>query len=275
MTKAPTQQNIQQIVRALAELPGGTGTCKDLQLKFEEIAHRKGATFFACLAVARSKGWVIREGKYYILDPAGSWKVPQPSVGELLERSKRENDRLEFVAESRSEQIQELRGEIENLRDWSGGSNGTALASLLRIVSDNGATIPQRLRASGVVLAYKVEPRVSTFVQSFLESVCENDSVLADHRIFAGELLRKIEGAPRIMASIERIDPAPVADIDPAAEREQLRLEHERKVAHLERQLILDRERMEREQQRMGRPVPWQRCASFRQVVYFPGFHLC
>jgi hypothetical protein len=57
------------------------------------------------------------------------------------------------------------------------------------------------------------------------------------------------------MSAIERPDPAPVADIDPAAEREQLRLEHEFKVAHLERQLILDREQMAREQQRMGRSV--------------------
>jgi hypothetical protein len=231
---APIAQNARQVIRALAEFPDGC-TCQDLRLKFQEIANRKHATFYFALRHAKQQGWVVADGEIYNLNPDNSWKTPTPSIGEQLEHSRRNGDRLEFLASSREEQIAELRSEVENLRDWSGGGNGTALASLLRIVSDNGATIPQRLRASGVVLAYKVEPRVSTFVQSFLESVCENDGVLADHRIFAGELLRKIEGAPRIMASIERIDPAPVADIDPEKAEAERHAEFLRKKEHCNR----------------------------------------
>jgi hypothetical protein len=249
------EQNLQKLLGALSEFPAGC-RCGDLLLKFKEISNRRNATFFSCLKLARERGWVVVDAGVYSLDSAGSWKIPAPSVEVQLERSRRNQDRLEFLASSREAQLQELRSQMEDLRDWSGGGNGTALASLLRIVSDNGATIPQRLRASSVVLAYKVEPRVSTFVQSFLESVCENDSVLADHRIFAGELLRKCEGTPRIMSPIERPDPSPTVPVDREAEKAALAEEHERRRKHIEEQAIKDKADLEEQWRQFGWSLP-------------------
>jgi hypothetical protein len=105
---------------------------------------------------------------------------------------------------------------------------------LARILIDDATSVRQKIRASNAILSYKVDPEVAAFTRCYLESVCENSAVPADHRIWAGEILRKCEGAPRIMASIERIDSAPAPPVDPAAEREQLRLEFERKKAYVE-----------------------------------------
>jgi hypothetical protein len=238
MVKTPTAENIRQIVRALAELPGGTGTCRDLQLKFEEIAHRKGSTFFACLAVARSKGWVIREGKLYILDPAGSYRETPPSIEAQLETAERNQNRLEVLVGSREEQLQELRDKVQNLSDWAGGSNGsTAVVHLIKILADNDNTVTmrQKLKAAEVVLNYKVDSDVREFARAYLESVVENADALVDYRILAGELLRKCEGAPRIMSPIERPDASPPRVVDPEKEEEERRIEFLRKKEHCDR----------------------------------------
>jgi hypothetical protein len=229
-----TEPNARRLVGVLSEFRGGAN-CGDLLQKFREITGLRHATFFDALKHAKAKGWIVSDGRIYVLDPAGSWKTPVPSIEEQLEHSKRQNDRLEFVAGSRLEQIDQLRDQLDDLRDWASGTNGVALGSLVRIVGDSSATVRQRLRAAGAVLAYKVDPDVSAFTKRFLESVCENVDVLVDYRIEAGELLRKIEGAPRIMASIERIDPAPVPDVDPEKEREEREAEFLRKKEHCNR----------------------------------------
>jgi hypothetical protein len=160
------------------------------------------------------------------------------------------------VAESRSEQIQDLRDEVESLRDWANGTNGIALGSLVRIVGDSSATVRQRLRAAGAVLAYKVDPDVSEFTKRFLESVCEDLDVLVDYRIEAGELLRKCEGAPRIMSAIERPDPSPAAPIDREAERKEREATSLRRRQHCERQAAIDAAELKKELERLGMRVP-------------------
>ena len=129
--------------------------------------------------------------------PIGSWKeAPITSVGDNLEK-----DRLEYLANSRAQQVTELQDKVERLLDWSnGGDAGVALPSLIKIVGDDTASVRQRLRASACVLAYKADNEATAFVRKFLESVCANaDGPNIDYRIEAGELLRKHE-APRVVS---------------------------------------------------------------------------
>jgi hypothetical protein len=81
----------------------------------------------------------------------------------------------------------------------------TALASLLRIVADSGASVRQRIRASAAVLGYKTEGDIANFAKKYLTSVCESTDVAIDYKIEASELLRKHE-APRIVS--ETIKPS-------------------------------------------------------------------
>jgi hypothetical protein len=51
----PIEKNARRLVGVLAEFfPIGSG-CEDLRLKFQQIANRKHATFYACLHFARAK----------------------------------------------------------------------------------------------------------------------------------------------------------------------------------------------------------------------------
>jgi hypothetical protein len=156
------------------------------------------------------------------------------------------------VAGARLEQLDQLRDQLDNLRDWSGGGNGTAVESLLEILTAVDTTVRQRLRASNAILSYKTEPRVGAFVKGFLEDVCGNASILVDYRVEAAEQLRRCEGAPRIMSAIERPDPSPPPPVDPAKEAEERRLEHERKRQHIEKQAAIDAEELKLEWQRLG-----------------------
>src|SRR5262249_9946919 len=112
-------------------------------------------------------------------------------------------------ANSQTQQIEELQGEVEQLRDWSNGSNANgeanvALSSLIRIVSDSTASTRQRIRAAAAVLGYKVhDDGVTEFVTRFLGSVCASADIAVDYKIEAGELLRKHE-APKIGSEIVR-----------------------------------------------------------------------
>ena len=116
-----------------------------------------------------------------------------------------EKDRLEYLADSQAGQIEELRGEVERLRDWSGGgANGVAVSNLAQIVSDSTASTRQRLRAAAAVLAYKVpDAEVTEFAKRFLESLCASADTPTDYRIEAGALLGRHE-APRIMSESVR-----------------------------------------------------------------------
>jgi hypothetical protein len=155
---------------------------------------------------------------------------------------------LEYLVDTQAGEIQELRDQLEDLRDWTdSGTNSTAVASLLEILTDASTTVRQKLRASNVILSYKVEPRIGAFVKAFLESVCGDTSILTDYRVEAAEQLRKCEGAPRILSAIERPNPAPVRG-DPATEKAEREALHEWRRKHLEEQLQLDRARMAEEQ---------------------------
>jgi hypothetical protein len=182
----PIEMNAKQVVRALAEFPTGC-TCGDLLQKFREISNKKHATFYFALRYAKQQGWVVADGEIYVLDPAGSWKTPVPSIEQQLEHSKRENDRLEFVAESRLERVEALEDQLQSLRDWSNGGNGAAVENLLKILTDPGTTARQKLRATNVLLSYKTEPRVAAFVKGFLEDVVGDASILTDYRVEAAE----------------------------------------------------------------------------------------
>jgi hypothetical protein len=131
----------------------------------------------------------------YSLNADGSWKEPVTSIGEGLEK-----DRLEYLADSRAVQIQELQSELERLRDWTGsdasGEANVALSSLVRIVGNSTASTRQRLRAAAAVLGYKVHDNgVTEFVKRFLGSVCASTDIAVDYKIAAGELLRRHEAA--------------------------------------------------------------------------------
>jgi hypothetical protein len=136
------------------------------------------------------------------LNSDGSWKPTQTSAGRILEK-----DRLEYLADSRAQQVEELQGEVERLRDWVSGSdangaNNVALSNLIKIVADNSASPRQRLRAAAAVLSYKTPNDVTDFVKKYLESLCGSDEA-TDYKIEASELLRKHE-APRIASETVR-----------------------------------------------------------------------
>jgi hypothetical protein len=42
---------------------------------------------------------------------------------------------LEHVASSQAEQIEKLEDRVESLRDWTGGTNGTAVTSLVAVIT--------------------------------------------------------------------------------------------------------------------------------------------
>jgi hypothetical protein len=82
-------------------------------------------------------------------NPDGSWKPTQTSAGQILEK-----DRLEYLVDSQTQQIEGLQGEVERLLDWSSGdANGAnvALSSLVRIVGEGTASTRQRIRAAAAV----------------------------------------------------------------------------------------------------------------------------
>jgi hypothetical protein len=111
-----------------------------------------------------------------------------------------EKDRLEYLATSRAQRIEELQSENERLLNWSnGGDAGVALPSLVRIVGDGSASTRQRLKAASAILAFQVQDDgVVEFTKRYLESVCTSTDIgNIDHKVEAAELLRRHE-APRI-----------------------------------------------------------------------------
>jgi hypothetical protein len=177
-----------------------------------------------------------------LLDPNGTWKKPPPTfTGEILER-----DRLEHVVSLQTTQIEELQGENRRLLDGIAGDN-VAVSALVRIVADGAVATPRRIRAAAAVLGYKVsDASIIEFVRRFLESVCAAPDTHVDHKIEAGELLRKHE-APRVMSEIVRPSYREDEKIDPAEERRQRAEMIARRIAHLERQSALDAAELERQ----------------------------
>jgi len=217
----PLEKNARRLVRVLIQhFPTG-GTSNELRRQFEADTGLVRQSYYDALRYAKEQGWFLggektpggravgevrsRRDVYrlYTLNPDASWKEPPPkSVGELI--GEMDKDQLEHLAGSQAGQIEELRGEVEQLRDWSAGGNGIAVSNLAWIVGDSAASTRQRLRAAAAILSYKVQDAgVTEFARGFLESLCANVDIATDYRIEAGELLRRHE-APRVVSESVR-----------------------------------------------------------------------
>ena len=231
------EANGRRLVDMMASAFSSDGaTSEDLRREFELITGLKRQSFYDALAYCKHRGWITGGGKgvVYRLSDDGSWKLPQTSAGEILER-----DQLEHTVHVQSQQVEKLQGEVERLRDWSNGddANGAnvALGSLLRIVSDGSASPRQRVRAASAVLGYKVhDDSAVEFVRKFLQAMCMDAGIATDYKIEAGELLRKHE-SPRIAS--ESVKPN-YAEGDTAAGRTEAWRVYER--WQLRKQIILE-----------------------------------
>ncbi len=203
----PIEKNARRLVGVLVQhFPRG-GICEDLRRQFEKDTSLARQSFYNALSYAKNQGWIVggardQRDQYqlYNLNPDGSWKEPATeSIGEGLEK-----DRLEYLVDSQTRQLEGLQSEVERLRDWSSGSdtNGAnvALSTLARIVGDSTASTRQRIRAAAAVLGYKTQ-----------------GDLAVDYKIEAGELLRKHE-APRVTPESVR----PAYRDGPGAETERV-----------------------------------------------------
>jgi hypothetical protein len=191
--------------RRLASFSAGA-TSEELRVQFEKDTSLARQSFYNALSWVKKQGWVIGggPGQVYNLSLDGSWKKPPPSIGERLELAERKADRLEYVVNSKVEQIEDLKDQVESLRDWGNGNSGIAIASLTKIVSNNDATTRQRLRSAATILSYRVEDdEVTKFTKGFLEALCANADIPADYRIEAAEILRRQE-APKVLSETVR-----------------------------------------------------------------------
>jgi hypothetical protein len=247
----PLERNGRRLIGVLAEyFPAGT-TCEDLRRRFEKETCLSRQSFYDALKFVKGQGWLVADEKIYNLDPAGSWKPPTPSIGEQLDTARRENDRLDHVAALRAERLEELRSQVENLRDWASGSNGVAVSNLVQILSDTAASPRQKLRAAAAILGYKVQnPDIAEFAKAFLEQLCASGENI-DYRVEAAELLRRAEGDAQLRPSIERLTP-PTPPRDREAEEAGRRIVSERRRKHLEEQSRLDQERLRQEWKQQG-----------------------
>src|SRR5262249_49761191 len=221
----PIERNARWLIGVMVRhFPNGA-TSEDLRRQYERDTSLVRQSFYNALSYVKRQGWFVRDeyDRKYHLNGDGSWKEPVASIGDVRERLKKtqlekvqlDNDRLEYLANSQTQQIEELRGEVERLRDWSnGGVNGVAVSNLAKIVGDNTASMCQRIKAAGAVLGYRVkDDSVVEFVRGFLESVCASADNI-DYRIEASELLRRHE-APRVTP--ENVRPTYRIDVDPEA----------------------------------------------------------
>jgi hypothetical protein len=157
--------------------------------------------------------------------------------------AQQENNRLEFLLDSREMQIAELQGQVDDL---SGGSNGIAVVSLIRIVSGKAST-RQKLKACSIVLGYRVDPEIGERIKRYLETLCERGDVPLDYRLQAAELLRKASDV-KISPAVARPDYTPPR-YDTA---EEIAERHERQKAHIEEQARLNAIELAEEQQRFA-----------------------
>ena len=208
----PLEKNARRLVGLLVQTFPTGATCEDLRRQFEKDTSLVRHSFYNALNYAKEQCWIVGGGRDqpYNLNGDGSWREPITSIGEKLEK-----DQLEYLVDSQTQQIEELQGEVERLRDWStgNGANGDAniaLSSLVRIVGDSDASTRQRIKAAAAILGYKVhDDGVIGFVKGFLGSVCADAEIATDYRIEAGELLRRHE-APRVTP--ESVRPAYCAE---------------------------------------------------------------
>ncbi|MGC2081598.1 MAG: hypothetical protein WA728_37385 [Xanthobacteraceae bacterium] len=233
--------------------PGDGGvTSEDLRKAFEKQTGLARQSFYNALAHAKREKWLVVRDRFYSLNSDGSWREPTASIGEQLEKAQLEKDRLEYLAGSQDQQVGELLGELERLRDWTGseanGEANVALSSLLRIVGSTNASMRQRLKASAAILGYEThDDGVTEFVKKFLGSVCADVDTAVDYRVEAAELLRRHE-APRVTP--ENVRPAYRNDDVPAEPPPVPLMELVRQ--RRERQYRLERERQDRLERERG-----------------------
>ena len=216
---SPKEKHARRLVGVLAEFFPAGANCEDLRLKFQQIANRKHATFYACLHFARAKQWIIaddeeRNYKTYTLNPNGSWRPPP--IGEGIERHQ-----FEHVLTMRDERIEKL----ERLNDSrkaiaAGEAAGPAIGALVEIMSNPTFSVRKRLAAAEGLLAYKTPPEVAESAKLFLASIFTDPEQNIDHRLAATTTLRRSEDV-RIMPSIER-PPARTDNVEPAEPEESL-----------------------------------------------------
>src|SRR5262249_31577965 len=148
--------------------------CEDLRLKFQQIANRKHATFYACLHFARAKRWIIADDeaknyKTYTLNPDGCWRPPP--IGAEIERHQ-----FEHVLEMRAERIEQLEKRNRQLNASrkaiaAGQAAGPVIGSLVEIILDSAHSMRARLQAAENLLAYKTPPDVAESAKLFLASI--------------------------------------------------------------------------------------------------------
>jgi hypothetical protein len=201
----PIERNTRRLIGVLAEhFPVGSN-CGDLRLKFQEIANRKHATFYTCLHFAKANGWVVTDGRIYLLNPNGCWRdcfKPYP-IGEQLERHQ-----FEHVLTQRTERIEKLEAVNRRLTSSrkaiaAGEAASTAIGALVVIMSDSTLPIRSRLQAAENLLAYKTPPEIAESAKLFLASIFTDPEQNIDHRLAATTALRRSEDV-RIMPAIER-----------------------------------------------------------------------
>ena len=239
----PIERNARKLVDVLARyFPEGV-TTEDLRRQYELETGFGRQTFYNALSYAKERQWIVGggdQGKLNCLSPNGSWKPPAPRQLEWPV------EQLKHVVSLQMAQIEELQGENRRLLDGIAGEN-VAISALVRIVADNAVSTPRRLRAAAAVLGYKVsDASIVEFVRRFLESVCAGTDTHVDHKIEAGELLRKHE-APRVMSEIVRPTYREDEKVDPEEARRQREEVYRRRIAHLERQAALDAAELEKQ----------------------------
>jgi hypothetical protein len=87
----PIEKLARKLIGVMAEFFPTGSNCEDLGLKFQEIAHRKAATFYKCLRLAKDNGWIVADGAVYTLHPSGNWRLPP--LGAEIERHQFEHIR--------------------------------------------------------------------------------------------------------------------------------------------------------------------------------------
>jgi hypothetical protein len=190
--------------------------------------------FYVALAWAKKSKWITGggPGQPYVLESSGTWKeaLKPPYVGECQER-----EQLGAVVELQLTRIQRLEAKNRRLNGSrkalaAGEAAGGAVAALMSIMANSTVTMRRRLQAAENLLAYRTPTDVSEAARLFLSSVFSDVEMNIDFRLAAAQALRKSE-EPRIVAGTER--PSPPVHIDTEAEEEERRLEHERKLKHI------------------------------------------
>jgi hypothetical protein len=217
---SPIEKIARRLVGVLAEFFPAGSDCEDLRLKFQKIANRKHATFYSCLRFAKANRWIVADGKIYTLNPDGCWRTPPVGDG-VGAPPVWERHQFEHVLASRADRIARLEAVNRKLRDSrkaiaAGEAAGTAIGTLVEIMSDSAVPIRKRLEAAEGLLGFKTPPDVADSAKLFLASIFTDPEQNVDHRLAATTALRRSEDV-RIVPAIER----PPARTDDSAEAEE------------------------------------------------------